>query len=295
MKWRGRRGSQNIEDRRGDVSWGGGGGWGGGAPVGPRRRGGRVSLLGAVVVIGLALFFGVDPTVLLTGGGPAPQPSGRVGSANDDTSQFVSVVLADTEEVWSDLFARGGGRYQAPKLVLFSGSTDSACGYASAATGPFYCPNDRKVFLDADFFRTLERDLGARGDFARAYVIAHEVGHHVQNLLGVLDKTNRLRAQMGETEANAVSVRVELQADCYAGLWARGAESMFGSLEPGDIDKAMAAAGRIGDDELQRGAGRVVTPDSFTHGSSAQRARWFRRGYEGGGLDSCDTFGAARL
>jgi uncharacterized protein len=289
MEWRGRRGSKNVIDVRGR----GGGGMGRGA-----RRAGGIGGIGAVVVILIGLFLGVDLTPLLGGGGGglvAPAPQSRTAGpvrSDDPAATFVSVVLADTEEVWEREFAARGGSYQPPELVLFSGVVNSACGTADAAVGPFYCPGDRRVYLDLDFFQTLERRLGAEGDFARAYVIAHEVGHHVQNLIGVMDQTNNLRARASTTEANAISVMVELQADCLAGVWARGAHEMFGSLEPGDIDEALNAASAIGDDALQQRSRGYVVPDSFTHGSAAQRRGWFQRGFETGEMEACDTFSA---
>lgn len=287
MKWRGRRGSANIEDRRG-------GGFGGGA----RRGGGlKVGGLGAVAIILVGMYFGVDTSFLLDGGGGSPTTqSSAPNRIDDDAEKFVSVVLADTEEVWSAVFARDlGRRYEPPKLVLFSSSTRSSCGAASAATGPFYCPADRSAYLDTDFFATLSRQLGAKGDFAQAYVIAHEVAHHVQNLLGVLPEVNRMRAQVSEREANQLSVRVELQADCFSGLWTREAQSRFGILERGDIEEAMNAASKIGDDALQRRSQGYVVPDSFTHGTSEQRMRWFETGLRAGSIADCDTFSSKRL
>ena len=287
MKWRGRRTSDNVIDARGG---------GGGRRM---RRAGGVGGLGAIVVVLLGLFFGVDLTPLLGGGGgvasgSAPQASGP-NVIDDEVEEFVAVVLADTEEIWTREFAERGGRYAAPDLVLFSGAVQSACGMADAAVGPFYCPADRRVYLDTDFFAVLSQQLGAGGDFAAAYVIAHEVGHHVQNLIGVMDETMSLRQRVSAGAANAISVRVELQADCLAGVWARGAQAQFGSLEPGDVDEAMNAAERIGDDALQRRSQGTVVPDSFTHGSSAQRQRWFARGFESGEMEACDTFAAERL
>jgi uncharacterized protein len=303
MRWRGRRTSDNIVDRRG------GGGFGGGLGGGRRVRmplggGGKMGIGGMVLVLVLALVFGVDPAMLLGGGGrgftvPGGPTGGATGGAtgpnsiDDDSEQFVAVVLADTEEVWSDLLSGQG--YAEPKLVLFSGGTVSACGTASAAAGPFYCPGDRQIYLDTDFFRVMDQRLGAEGDFAAAYVIAHEVAHHVQNLLGILPQVNSARAQAGEAESNRLSVMVELQADCFSGVWARRAEERFGTLEQGDIDEALNAASQIGDDTLQRNAGRAVVPDSFQHGSSEQRARWFAQGYESGDPNACDTFNAAEL
>lgn len=292
MRWRGRRTSSNIEDRRG-----GSGGRMGGRGV-RMAGGGGIGAIGAVIIVVLALFFGVDPSALLGGGSGGSGFSVPRGSApnqiDDQSEQFVGVVLADTEEVWSDLLSGQGG-YAEPTLVLYSGGTASACGTANAAAGPFYCPNDRQIYLDTDFFQVMDQRLDAGGDFAAAYVIAHEVAHHVQNLLGILPEVNRRRAQVGESEGNQLSVMVELQADCLSGVWARHAEARFGALEPGDIEEALNAASRIGDDTLQRNAGRVVVPDSFQHGSSDQRVRWFARGYEGGDPNACDTFGAAQL
>jgi predicted metalloprotease len=286
MRWRGRRGSDNIVDVR----------RGGGRTM---RRAGGVGGVGVLVILGASLLFGIDLTPLLglTGGGvgaPAPRASGP-NTIDDEAEAFVSVVLADTEEIWAAEFSRRGGTYRDPQVVLFTGAVRSACGQASAAMGPFYCPGDSRVYLDVDFFRTLERDLGARGDFAKAYVIAHEVAHHVQNLIGVMDETMALRRQVSETDANRISVMTELQADCLSGVWARGADEMFGVLERGDIDEALNAASRIGDDALQRRSQGYVVPDSFTHGTSEQRQRWFYRGFETGDMETCDTFGAERL
>ncbi len=285
MKWRGRRTSERIEDRRG------------GGSLGHRAgRGMKISGLGVVIVIVGAWFFGVDPTLLLSLlDDTAPREPARSTPAgpnviDDQTEEFVGVVLADTEEVWQAIFAGMDRTYAKPSLVLFSGAVQSACGTASAAVGPFYCPGDRKVYLDTAFFQTLAQQLGARGDFAAAYVIAHEVGHHVQNELGILPEVNAIRRQVSETEANRLSVRVELQADCFAGVWARQADERFAVIEPGDLDEAMNAASRIGDDALQRRGQGVVVPDSFTHGTSEQRVHWFQRGFETGAPESCDTF-----
>jgi predicted metalloprotease len=282
MRWRGRRGSDNIADiRRG----------GGGRMA---ARGGGLGIVGLIVVLVLGMVFGVDVTPLLTGGGMAPPAQVEQAGPNvidDAQEEFVSVVLADTEEVWAAEFAARGGRYAPPTLVLFSGAVASACGQASSAVGPFYCPADAQVYLDLDFFRTLERDLGARGEFARAYVIAHEVAHHVQNLIGVMEQTTAARRGAAEADANAISVRVELQADCLSGVWARKAEEMFGVLERGDVEAAMDAAARIGDDALQRRAQGYVVPDSFTHGTSRQRQDWFYKGFETGAMEACDNFG----
>jgi len=282
MKWRGRRGSTNIEDRRGK---GGGGGR-------------QLSLVGVFLVLGVGYFFGVDVTPLLqgTGVGVQEQVETEITPADEKAAQFVSVTLADTEEVWAKLFREQVGQAYAPvTLVLFKGVTQSPCGGASGATGPFYCPGDKKAYLDTSFFTTLEQRMGAGGDFAAAYVIAHEVAHHVQDELGILGQANRVRGQSSEADANAISVRIELQADCFSGIWAREAQAAFGSLERGDIAEAMNAAKQIGDDTLQRDAGRVPQPHTFTHGTSEQRQRWFARGYEAGDLRECDTFSATRL
>jgi predicted metalloprotease len=216
--------------------------------------------------------------------------------ADEEAGEFIRVTLGDTEDVWTEIFrTEFGQKYNAPSLVLFKGMTPSACGNATAATGPFYCPNDRKAFLDTDFFVTLERQLGAAGDFAAAYVVAHEIAHHVQNELGILDQVNRVRARSDEVTSNALSVRIELQADCFAGVWTRHAAMQFGSIDKGDIAEAMNAAARIGDDTLQRNAGQVVRPHTFTHGSSEQRQRWFERGFSRGQVSDCDTFAARTL
>ncbi|MCK8484170.1 neutral zinc metallopeptidase [Aliiroseovarius sp. S2029] len=279
MKWRGRRGSRNIEDRRG---------MGGTAQVGG---------LGLLAVVAIGYFLGVDLTPFLQGGGAlAPTGGGEITEADRQEGEFVSVTLADTEEVWDDLFrTQVGERYNPVTLVLYKGVTQSPCGGASGATGPFYCPGDRKVYLDTAFFTTLSRQLGAHGDFAAAYVVAHEVAHHVQNELGILGQANSIRQQVSEAESNAMSVRIELQADCYSGIWAREAQARFGTLERGDIAEAINAARQIGDDTLQASAGRVPMPHTFTHGTSEQRQNWFLRGYESGDMRSCDTFSVDRL
>lgn len=283
MKWQGRRGSRNIEDRRG-MSAGKAGGLGG---------------LGLLVVLGLGLFLGVDVTPFLQGGGGAIQTGsggGDITPADQQAGEFVSVVLADTEEIWTNIFAEQVGQpYQPPILVLFKGATQSPCGGASGATGPFYCPGDNKVYLDTDFFTTLSRRMGAKGDFAAAYVVAHEVAHHVQDELGILGQANKIRAQVSKEDSNAISVRIELQADCYSGIWARRAQARFGSIEPGDIAEAMNAAKQIGDDTLMRNAGRRPMPHTFTHGTSEQRQRWFATGYQNTDIAACDTFGTDNL
>jgi hypothetical protein len=262
---------------------------------GPAGVGGGIGL---VLVLLIGVFFGVDVTPFLGGSGGVVQTSQAPAGPNvidDEIEEFVAVTLADTEEVWDAIFAASGLDYAPPTLVLYEGRTASACGGADAAMGPFYCPGDRRVFLDVDFFRVMAEDLGARGDFAAAYVIAHEVAHHVQNELGLLPQVNAQRMRLSRADANQLSVRVELQADCYAGLWARHAEARFGSLEPGDVEEAMDTAARIGDDALQRASQGVVVPDSFTHGTSEQRRRWFHEGYRTGDPAACDTFEASRL
>lgn len=287
MQWRGRRGSANIEDRRGSGRRGGAG------------LAGGIGGFGVIAVLVIGWFLGIDVTPLLSGGGGgsysgAPTQTRPASQAEQDEAQFVSVVLADTEEVWSGVFREQVGQpYVAPTLVLFSNVTQSPCGDASGATGPFYCPADGKAYLDTAFFATMEQQLGARGDFAAAYVIAHEIGHHVQDELGILTQANGIRAQSTEADSNALSVRVELQADCLAGIWAGIAQTRFGTIDSGDIDEAVNAAEQIGDDMLQRNAGRVPSPHSFTHGTSEQRARWFQTGYQTGEIAACDTFSPA--
>lgn len=280
MKWQGRRGSRNIEDRRGRGKSAAVGGVGG---------------VGLLAVLAIGYFLGVDVTPLLQQQQPATTTR-QISEADQRAAQFVSVTLADTEEVWAKIFAQQLNRqYRPATLVLFSGVTQSPCGGASGATGPFYCPADRKAYLDTDFFVTMERQLGAGGDFAAAYVVAHEIAHHVQNELGILGQANAARARASEREANEISVRIELQADCFSGVWARYADAMFDSLERGDIKEAMHAAHQIGDDTLQRNAGRVPMPHTFTHGTSDQRQSWFARGFDSGKIGQCDTFSAARL
>ena len=281
MKWRGRRGSRNIEDRR-RMSAG---------------RGGGIGIVGVLVILAIGYFLGVDVTPLLQGGNLQSEGgSVEITEADQQAAEFVSVTLADTEEVWADIFRQQlGEAYRPATLVLFKGVTQSPCGGASGATGPFYCPADRKAYLDTDFFTTMQRKLGAGGDFAAAYVVAHEIAHHVQNELGILGEANRIRSQVGERQSNEISVRIELQADCFSGIWARAAQSKFGSLERGDLQEALNAAKQIGDDTLQRNAGRVPQPHTFTHGTSEQRQRWFATGYETGDLNECDTFQAMRL
>jgi len=279
MEWRGRRESSNIEDRRG----------GGGGMIRPAGFGG----IGLVVVVLIGMFFGVDLTPILgTGGGGTvatnEAPAGP-NAIDDDQERFVATVLGQTEDVWGKRFKAAGLQYQQPKLVLFSGQTSSACGFAQSAMGPFYCPNDQTVYLDMDFFQTMEQQLGSRGEFARAYVVAHEVGHHVQDEQGILKQVNAARERSSEAQSNALSVRIELQADCYAGVWAHDSQQAF-ALTDADIQSALDTAARIGDDALQRaGRGRVV-PDSFTHGTSEQRQTWFYRGFKSGDDEQCDTY-----
>ncbi len=269
------------------------------------RRGGAglaggVGGVGLIAVVVIGWFLGIDLTPLLQGGGGGyTDTAGETRSLSEAEraeGEFVSVVLADTEEVWADVFdAQVSEAYRPPVLVLYSGVTQSPCGGASGATGPFYCPSDNRIYLDTAFFTTLEERLGAGGDFAAAYVVAHEVAHHVQDELGVLGQANRIRAQSTQEQSNAISVRIELQADCFSGIWARQAQVRFGSLDPGDLEEAVNAARRIGDDVLQERAGQVPMPHTFTHGTSEQRARWFRTGYESGEIPACDTFSARGL
>lgn len=307
MRWRGRRQSDNIDDQRGQGGFGRPGNIGNGPgririPVGGRAGGGGIS----TIVILVVLFFGlkacgIDPMQVLTGdggGGLLPgQDSGRMTSTesgsgsvrNDEMRQFVATVLAETEDVWNGIFKASGLTYEEPKLTLFDGQIRSACGFASSASGPFYCPADRKVYLDTSFFRQLSQQFGASGDFAEAYVVAHEVGHHVQNLIGVLPKFNQMRQRMSESEANHMSMQVELQADCFAGVWGHYT-AQKGIVEEGDLEEALNAAQQIGDDTLQKRMQGYVVPETFNHGTSAQRQKWFARGYRSGKLSDCDTF-----
>ena len=281
MKWQGRRGSRNVVRRSG----------GGGRAVG------GIGGVGAVLLLLAGWYFGVDVSPFIEGGGGGQSTvSQEITEEDRRAEQFVSVVLADTEEVWADVFAQQVGQpYDEPTLVIFKGAVRSGCGGASAESGPFYCPVDETAYLDTNFFTTMERRLGAGGDFAAAYVVAHEVAHHVQNELGILGQVNQMRAQVSEEQSNALSVRTELQADCYAGIWARLADQKFDSLERGDIAEAMNAAEQIGDDALQRNAGQTVRPHTFTHGTSEQRQRWFSRGLESGDMTQCNTFSVDRL
>jgi predicted metalloprotease len=293
MKWEGNRQSDNVEDRRDDGgNSGGGGGFGGGRSIG----------LGSVAIALVAGWvFGINPLTvlgLLEGGAPAPQVQQHTtphAPATDPMTKFVRTILADTEDVWKDVFTQGGGSYKEPKLVIFRRGTDTACGEGQTAMGPFYCPGDQKVYIDLDFYQTLKNQLGAPGEFAQAYVIAHEVGHHVQNLLGISGKMDAMRSRVSKTDYNALSVRLELQADCFAGVWANKSNEARKTLESGDIESAMNAAAKIGDDALQKAAQGYVVPESFTHGTSAQRARWFNTGLQGGSVKGCDTFSTRNL
>ena len=288
MDLRNGRESRNVEDRRGE----GGRRLGGGGKIG----------IGTIVLALIAMYFGFDPSVVLnTSEMMAPPavestaPGQRRPAAEDDMARFVSRVLAETEDTWGPIFKAGGAQYREPGLVLYTGATRSACGVGQAEMGPFYCPADGKVYLDLSFFDELAQRFGAPGDFAQAYVIAHEVGHHVQNLLGISDKVQQARQRVSEREANLLSVRLELQADCLSGVWAHHAHRARQVLEPGDVEEGLAAASAVGDDRMQKQARGFAVPDSFTHGSAAQRVRWFRQGLESGALRACDTFSAPNL
>ena len=320
----GDRESENVEDRRGRPGRGfpfPGGGRQVRIPIPMGRRGGGLSLTTLLILGALMLLFGINPLDFLQGGpggngfpdlgreiqlpgGPGGESANRQGvelpgrgertaaQGEDAVKRFVDRVLADTEDVWTAVFERAGRRYEVPKLVLFTGAVDTHCGLGAAQVGPFYCPLDRKVYIDLSFFDELARRFKAPGDFAQAYVLAHEVGHHVQTLLGIADKVQQLKPRLSERDANQLQVRMELQADCLAGMWARLTDQENNRLEPGDIEEGLNAASRIGDDTLQRQMTGRVVPDAFTHGSSAQRVRWFRRGFETGRMDACDTFSA---
>ncbi len=276
MEWKGRRGSRNIEDRR--------------AAGGGRTAG--VGGVGAVLLLLAGWYFGIDVSGFIGGGVPAGQSSGGEMTAADKAAgEFVSVTLADTEEIWAKVFREQLGREYTPAImVLFKGATQSPCGSASGASGPFYCPGDNKAYLDTEFFTTLEQRLGAKGDFAAAYVVAHEIGHHVQDELGILNKANQVRQSVSEEESNAISVRVELQADCFSGIWAREVAQTFGTIDRADLEEAINAARQIGDDTLQANAGQRPMPHTFTHGTSEQRSAWFLRGLQSGQIAQCDTF-----
>ncbi len=314
MRWKGRKKSSNVNDNRGRGGGfgfpGGMGSAGRGMQIPMGRSGGGGMGIGTMIIIGIVLWFlGINPLKLLGGGSggnlgggfapssPAPQ-SQQVDRSkprtNDQQSEFVKTILGSTEEVWTSLFKGYGKNYPVPELNLFSGQVRSACGMASAASGPFYCPGDSEVYIDLAFYQQLERDFKAGGDFAQAYVLAHEVGHHVQNVIGVLPQFNRMRRSMGKVEVNKMSVKVELQADCFAGVWGHYV-AKEGWLEAGDLEEALVAANQIGDDAIQKRTQGYVVPESFNHGTSEQRRFWFRRGFETGRIESCDTFKAKRL
>ncbi len=285
MRWRSGRRSSNVEDRRGiRVS-----------------RGAKGGGIGVIILVLVGMYFGIDPSVILQttgqmGGTVQEQQTEYKPTAEENQlAEFVSVVLADTEDVWRNQFKNMGGTYREPKLVLFTGAVQSACGMAGSATGPFYCPADSKVYIDLSFYKDLKNKMDAPGDFAQAYVIAHEVGHHVQNLFGMMDKMQKMRQQLQQKQYNKLMVKLELQADCFAGMWANRANKMRNILEPGDVEEALNAASMIGDDRLQKKSRGYAVPDSFTHGTSAQRVRWFRRGLTTGDIEQCDTFKARSL
>lgn len=293
MRMDDQRESDNLEDRRGSGMGGGGG---------LRLGGGRMGLGTIAIALVASYFLGINPmTVLnmLSGGGmPAIEqsaPAVHRPPADDQMAKFVSKVLASTEDTWNEVFRANGRQYQEPKLVLFTGATPTACGTGQSAMGPFYCPGDQKVYIDLSFYRDLKDRFKAPGEFAQAYVIAHEVGHHVQNLLGIADKVHQTKQRVSEREANALSVRMELQADCLAGVWGKRTDTMKNVLEPGDLEAALTAASAIGDDRLQQQSQGRIVPESFTHGSSEQRVRWFRKGFETGDMNQCNTFKTDRL
>ncbi|MFN4153218.1 MAG: neutral zinc metallopeptidase [Paracoccaceae bacterium] len=280
MDWRGRRGSRNIEDRRGSTG----------------AKAGSIGGVGVIAVLLIGYFFGIDVSPLLQDTGTQSSAPTELTQADHEAGEFVSVTLADTEEVWAQLFRSQLGReYRPATLVLFKGVTQSPCGGASGATGPFYCPADRKAYLDTDFFTVLETRLGAKGEFAAAYVVAHEIAHHVQNELGILGQANQLRQQVSQADSNAISVRIELQADCLSGVWARTAAQKFGTIGRADIEQAVNAARQIGDDTLQKAAGQRPMPHTFTHGTAEQRSRWFVTGLQSGQIATCDTFATDNL
>lgn len=285
MLWKNGRRSSNVEDRRGKRLPGG-------------MKGGGIGVLLLALV---GMYFGIDPALILNMAGGVPEQTTTQESTapqtaeNQELADFISVVLADTEDTWNKIFQEKGGTYREPKLVLFSGQVQSACGFAQAAMGPFYCPGDQKVYIDLSFYKDLKNQLDAPGDFAQAYVVAHEIGHHVQKLVGISDKVHEARQQLSKKDYNKVSVKLELQADCFAGIWAHHADRVRNIVEPGDIDEALNAASHIGDDRLQQQSQGYVTPDSFTHGSSTQRVKWFKIGYKTGTIESCDTFSALSL
>jgi len=281
MRWKDQERSENVEDRRGM----------------PAKRciiGGGI---GTVILVLVGLYFGVDPSMLMQAVNQSSPPSveQQQPPASDEMSQFVSVVLADTEKTWHEIFSRSGKTYEEPKLVLFTGAVDSACGFAQAAMGPFYCPGDHKVYIDLSFYEDMKNRFQAPGDFAQAYVIAHEVGHHVQNLLGILGKNHETMQRVSQSEANRLSVKMELQADCFAGVWGYHADTARNILESGDLEEALGAASAIGDDRIMKQSSGTIVPDAFTHGTSEQRVRWFRRGFESGDPGRCETFQEANL
>jgi predicted metalloprotease len=286
VRWQGQRESENVEDRRG---------------MGPARIGGGLGIGGIVLVLAVSYFTGINPLALidlmsgLQNSTAPPIESAPTGPVQDEIGRFASVVLADTEDTWQRLLPKTGRQYENPRLVLFTGAVHSACGSTSSAVGPFYCPLDHKLYLDLSFFKDMSQRLGAPGDFAQAYVIAHEVGHHVQNLLGIAEKVQRLQRQASEAEGNAISVRMELQADCLAGVWGYHANHARGLIEPGDFEEGLAAAAAIGDDRLQNMSRGQVQPESWTHGSSQQRKTWLRKGLDTGDPDVCDTFSPKQL
>jgi uncharacterized protein len=280
MRWKTGRRSSNVEDRRGVRM------------TSKKMKGGGI---GIILLALVGMYFGIDPSVifnsnLVDGGGQVQEVPRQTSPEEDRLADFVSVVLADTEDTWDAIFLEEGGAYQKPKLVLFSGAVQSACGYAQSVTGPFYCPADRKVYIDLGFYRELKQNLHAPGDFAQAYVISHEIGHHVQNLLGISDKVQARRANLSAADYNKLSVKLELQADCFAGVWANHADRVRQILEPGDVEEALNAASMIGDDNLQKKSRGYVVPDSFTHGTSKQRVQWFREGLDSGDIRRCNTF-----
>ena len=285
MRWRSGRRSRNVEDRRGFR-------------VSRRVAGGGI---GTIVIALIALYFGVDPSLIINqsvqqGGEVVSTTQQHSGSATENQlAAFISVVLAETEDTWHELFRRMNKTYREPTLVLFSGAVESACGFAQSATGPFYCPADQRVYIDLSFYQTLKQRYHAPGDFAQAYVIAHEIGHHVQTLLGISTKVHQLRSRLSKEKSNQLSVMMELQADCFAGIWTYHADRSRKILEEGDIEEGLNAASAIGDDRMQRTSRGYITPDSFTHGSSAQRVGWFRKGLETGDINQCNTFSADRL
>jgi predicted metalloprotease len=288
MRWRGERQSDNVEDRRGmSISRG--------------AKVGGIGGLGLIAIVVVSMVMGVDPTSILqvvqqnTQSPSMSVEQSATTAANDDMRNFVAVVLAETEDVWNDVFQQAGKTYEEPKLVLFSETVESACGIAGSATGPFYCPGDHKVYLDLAFFEELHSRFGASGDFAQAYVIAHEIGHHVQTQLGIIEKVHELQSRTGKNEGNKLNVMLELQADCLAGMWANQADKKRNILEEGDVEEGLNAASAVGDDRIQKQTQGYVVPDGFTHGSSAQRVSWFKRGLEQGNISACDTFSASRL